>query len=394
MTMDDLHRLKKRLAAALIAAPLVAACGPSQTQTPVKTSQGEQTFDEDGPGDPEPPPPEPLERPNSAVCLTPNEADQVRIWGEEVCPRQVSHEGVVGMGKLPPGTHTGPFFEGYDLYLHPQDTQTSRDAGVEDECCYQLQEIERRPMRGRPLIDSTGLHRATLRQGNAWGQSTQQTADLPLELRQRIADEWRHDALMEHASVASFARAALELMSLAAPPHLVDGCLAAGRDEVRHAERCFALASSYSGTSLEAGPLALVAPRPLTWAELAVHTFEEGCVEETLATLDAQRALARCTAPEAAVALSEIAEDEARHAELAWITVAFALAQGGAPARTALTQRYTALRDSFLAQPPCQPHPWRQALNAQGRLDEAQRAHAVRDGWRVIDELIAMVLPA
>ena len=44
--------------------------------------------------------------------------------------------------------------------------------------------------------------------------------------------------------MASFARASLELMAVAAPPGLLAACARAMVDEVRHAELTFALASA------------------------------------------------------------------------------------------------------------------------------------------------------
>ena len=80
-----------------------------------------------------------------------------------------------------------------------------------------------------------------------------------------------------------------------------------------------------------AGPLE--AARDLTvradLGELAVATFLEGCVGETLAALTAAEQRDRATDVATRRALTTIAEDEARHAELAWQTVAWALEIGG-----------------------------------------------------------------
>ena len=42
-------------------------------------------------------------------------------------------------------------------------------------------------------------------------------------LRRRLAELWSQDALLEHASIASFSRFALQLLAVAAPPALVAG---------------------------------------------------------------------------------------------------------------------------------------------------------------------------
>ena len=53
------------------------------------------------------------------------------------------------------------------------------------------------------------------------------------QLRSAVADAWVRDALAEHASVASFARCMLELMSVGAPPQLLSAAALAANDEVR-----------------------------------------------------------------------------------------------------------------------------------------------------------------
>ncbi|MCA9546694.1 MAG: ferritin-like domain-containing protein, partial [Myxococcales bacterium] len=53
--------------------------------------------------------------------------------------------------------------------------------------------------------------------------------------RARLADHWTRQALAEHASVASFARFALHLMAVGAPPDLLVATHQAGLDEIEHA---------------------------------------------------------------------------------------------------------------------------------------------------------------
>jgi hypothetical protein len=60
---------------------------------------------------------------------------------------------------------------------------------------------------------------------------------------------------MEHASVAAFARFVLELLSAGAPLELVEGAGDAMRDELRHTQICFGLASAYAGAPIGPGPL-------------------------------------------------------------------------------------------------------------------------------------------
>jgi len=122
----------------------------------------------------------------------------------------------------------------------------------------------------------------------------------------------------------------LSLWSLATPPGLLAACPRAMVDEVRHAELTFALASAHAGQPLDPGPMPALAPRGGGLVAVARDTFLEGCVAETSAVLRAQRALATAEDPAVRAALTRIVRDETRHAELAWQTVAWCIAEGGA----------------------------------------------------------------
>ncbi len=144
--------------------------------------------------------------------------------------------------------------------------------------------------------------------------------------RRAAAEAWLHAARDEHASIAAFGALSLQLLALGAPPELLADCHAAALDEIRHARLCFELASRYAGRAL--GPAAFGdAPRvggPTTREALARETFADGCVNETIAALEARRAAAHAE-PALAAVLAGIADDEERHAELAWRIVAWCL---------------------------------------------------------------------
>jgi hypothetical protein len=143
---------------------------------------------------------------------------------------------------------------------------------------------------------------------------------------QQAAAVWTIRARNEHASVAAFDRFALGLLAVAAPPQLLVETHEAALDEIEHARISFALASAYSGTPTGPGPLAIDGALEATsLATLVVATIEEACVGETLSAIEAEHAAGIATEPAARVALDIIAADEARHAELAWATVRWAL---------------------------------------------------------------------
>lgn len=196
----------------------------------------------------------------------------------------------------------------------------------------------------------------------------------------QLATEWLRDGLNEHASIASFFRAADELRAVGAPQPLVDACLAAARDEDRHADACFALAHRY-GARFERPGLVTAELRAPELARLAVDTFVEGCVGETIAALAVLRARASCEDSPTRAALSQIAADESRHAELAWATVAWAIRQGGAEVRKRVAQTAHDIAQQLDA-PAMAPSS--HDLARYGRLGPEQQARVAIDAWTAI----------
>ena len=194
---------------------------------------------------------------------------------------------------------------------------------------------------------------------------------LPEALRAQAADAWVDAALAEHASVASFARFVQELMYLAAPPELIVAALDAAREEVEHAQASFAIASALAGEPLGPGPLPVVEPREVDFAELARTTFDEACLEETLGAMAAQEAAERCVDPEVRAVLERIAVEEARHADLAWKAIGWALASGGAAVRVALEEA----RDTLPLSAPARVEDDDEATEA------LLRAGVITDAW-------------
>jgi hypothetical protein len=148
-----------------------------------------------------------------------------------------------------------------------------------------------------------------------------------MPVRERLAKKWAGDGVAEHASVASFARFTLQLMSVGAPASLLFAAQRAAADEVRHARICFALAAAYAGKPVEPNTFPLVSPVHLETdlASVAASTTAEGCIEETLSCLTMAESCSRCEDPVVRACLTSIIRDEARHAALAWQTVAWTL---------------------------------------------------------------------
>ncbi|PRQ04518.1 hypothetical protein ENSA5_07490 [Enhygromyxa salina] len=283
-------------------------------------------------------------------------------------------------------------------------TEEKRAAGNKDICCYHWFEY----CSGRPLLDGDDMVVAELREGSGWSCDPAEVAapadrpdsQLDPATRARLGQLWAEDGLMEHAAIAAFERATLELMAMAAPPNLLGEVQAAAADEVEHATRCFGLAARFSGLAREPGPLTSLEPRVRglasaspeapevaeDWVRLALDTFVEGCVGETIATLIARRAQRRCEDPATLTVLAGIVDDEGRHAGLAWQTIAW-IAEASGPHRELVLAALERQAEAMAAEaeraceqlPP--PDPQAEILARYGRCDRRVELLARRDAW-------------
>jgi hypothetical protein len=149
----------------------------------------------------------------------------------------------------------------------------------------------------------------------------------------------------EHASIASFARTSLDLLALGAPADLVAETHRAALDEIEHARVAYALASELSRAPVGPAPMELPPHVPATFASLTESTFVDACVGESLGA-DDLRALAASEEPHVAKLLERIAEDEERHVELAFRTLAWCVRAGGTDARAALERAVLRVRST------------------------------------------------
>lgn len=190
---------------------------------------------------------------------------------------------------------------------------------------------------GRPFLVEGEAVLAEARFGAAI-EDTGFAATLPSAERELLCQHWTEIGLMEHASIAAFARFCLQLLQVGAPSELLAAAQTAMADETAHTELAFELASRYAGRSVSAGPL------PVGGA-LSEHDLEaivplvirEGCLGETVAALEAVEARAHCTVPEVCEVLERIARDEQNHAALAWRFLSWAI--GREPRLRAVAER-------------------------------------------------------
>jgi hypothetical protein len=220
-------------------------------------------------------------------------------------------------------------------------TVVSGPTSQNGQCCYVVYADNYNCGTGRPYLVEGHAVIAPITASARWtAGAAPDVTGLDRATRAELAIAWGKDAALEHASVASFSRFSLDLMAFGAPADLVADAHRAALDEVRHAEICFALVSAYASAPMGPGKLPL--PRQVevsaTLADLVAATVREGCIGETMAAVLAAEQLAAATDPAVRAALAIIAEDEARHAELAWRTVAWAIAEGGEPVREAVAR--------------------------------------------------------
>jgi hypothetical protein len=152
--------------------------------------------------------------------------------------------------------------------------------------------------------------------------------------RAALTAHWSRLGQLEHASIAAFARFQLQLLALGAPPDLVESCTAALGDETAHTKLCFAVASEYAGRAIGPGPLDVTGSlEASSLSDIVELVLLEGCIGETEAALEAFEAAESAADPVICAAYQRIAEDEQRHAELAFRFVRWALDRDPSVAR-------------------------------------------------------------
>jgi hypothetical protein len=192
------------------------------------------------------------------------------------------------------------------------------------------------PACGRPfLIEATARLAPTTSRRDWSADHTPSVAQLSAAERASQAEHWSRLGQMEHASIAAFARFSLQLLSLGAPPELVEACTNALADETAHTKLCFGIASAYAGRAIGPGPLDISGSLDVASLEDIVDlVIAEGCFGETSAALEALEAADDATDPVIRAAYTQIAADEQRHAELAFHFVRWALVQNDVTIRS------------------------------------------------------------
>ncbi|HMI89860.1 MAG TPA: hypothetical protein VK509_00790 [Polyangiales bacterium] len=136
-----------------------------------------------------------------------------------------------------------------------------------------------------------------------------------------LGEHFARMAHLEHASIAAFEVLALELAAYGAPDELIAWARRSASDEVRHTATTRELARRFGVNPTEAE----VASRPLRSLEaIAIENAREGCVRECFGAALGSYQAQSAGDPAVAAAMAQIAEDETRHAALAFAVDAWA----------------------------------------------------------------------
>ncbi len=181
-------------------------------------------------------------------------------------------------------------------------------------------------------------------------------------------------AHLEGASIAAFRTLRAELLAHGAPRELVQMAERSAKDEVRHTRVTARIARKFGATP----QLAKVRRGAVRSLEaLAIENAAEGCVRETFGALLAAHQAEHAADPEIRAEMATIADDETRHAALAWAVAEWASARldaaGRARVAEAKAKAVDALRAEIEAETPA-------SLVATAGLPTAASARALLDG--------------
>ena len=138
---------------------------------------------------------------------------------------------------------------------------------------------------------------------------------------------WTKRALSEYASIGTFYKFSLQLMSIAAPLWMLQLSNQAGLDEIKHTQISFDILNMYNMNKLESCiiydrfPIHTFDIIGNDWNEISKDTAIGGCIGETISALSMIKQGRETYDNIVHDIVIEIANDEVRHAALAWIAV-------------------------------------------------------------------------
>jgi hypothetical protein len=236
--------------------------------------------------------------------------------------------------------------EGYDCgFQTVGDEACGPDPAMPGGCCYLV--VGSCPV-GRPFLVDGVARLAALEPGFGWTDAlAPSVSSLDPETRRALADFWGREGLNEHASIASFARFVLQLLSVGAPAELVRAGQRALGEELDHATLSFGFARAYSGESMAPTPLDVSGgfDQAFDPIAIAVAVAREGCIAESVAALQILSARDAATDPVVKTVLGRIGEQEIDHALLSWRYLRWALDQGDSALHEAVAAVFARAED-------------------------------------------------
>eukprot|EP01084_Bolivina_argentea_P131520 232129_1 len=150
-----------------------------------------------------------------------------------------------------------------------------------------------------------------------WKEFISNNAQIDYEMSYK----WKQQALSEYASIATFSKFSLELMSIGAPLWFIELSNQASIDEIRHAKVSFDIANMYLNS--EQCMISDVFPSHVVnidadWNRISKDVVIGGCLGETLSAFKMIKNKYGNIIDEY---LYSMAMDEIKHSALAWVTI-------------------------------------------------------------------------
>ena len=137
-----------------------------------------------------------------------------------------------------------------------------------------------------------------------------------------IGLEWLQQAEAEHASIASFARHTIQLISIGAASELILRSQQASIDEIEHAKMCYGFASKFMEVEIYPGPLDMIGSLDkLNIEDIIESVIRDGCIQETISAIEGHFRAKYASDEVVKNSLTKLAADETKHAQLAWDTI-------------------------------------------------------------------------
>ena len=139
------------------------------------------------------------------------------------------------------------------------------------------------------------------------------------EEKNKFADYWLNAAQAEHSSIASFSQVILELSTFGAPSNLLELATSAMQDEIRHTKIAVSLVKIATNKEYEINNLPLTNLPLRNKEQFRKANHRDAIINEARSADELYKYADECLKKnriELAKVITEIADDETRHADL------------------------------------------------------------------------------